>query len=220
MSWIEYLHSADWNQAGAICLFAYLLGCFTSGYYLVRLIARKDIREMGSGSVGARNVSRALGLPGFCMTVSLDFAKGALAVWTARQFFPADDTMVALGMLAVVVGHIWPAQLRFHGGKGMATCLGALLVYDPLLAATFTVLFACLAATFRKATLPAMLALVCLPVASLLLDRNPHIPAKVALVSILVGLVLLAHRKNLAGEFAQFLARRHLEDPKPDHSQL
>src|SRR5215471_21160341 len=98
MSWIDNLHSANWNQASGICLFAYVLGCFTAGYYLVRLLAEVDIREIGSGSVGARNVSRVLGRPGFFLTVLFDSAKGALAVAATRRFDP-DERLVMVAML-------------------------------------------------------------------------------------------------------------------------
>src|SRR4051812_39893298 len=112
MSWIDNLHSANWNQAGAIALCAYLLGCFTAGYYLVRMRTGLDIREVGSGSVGARNVSRVLGAGGFLLTLLCDFGKGALAVWAARHYVP-DERLAALAMVAVVIGHIWPLPLRF-----------------------------------------------------------------------------------------------------------
>jgi glycerol-3-phosphate acyltransferase PlsY len=214
MSWIEDLHSANWNQASGLCLFAYLLGCFTAGYYLVRFHTDKDIREIGSGSVGARNVCRVLGKPGFFLTLFFDFSKGALAVWMARQFTP-DDRLVELAMLAVVAGHVWPLQLRFHGGKGMATSLGALLVYDPQLAATFAVLFLCLTAALRRVVLPSLIAWACLSLASLLLG---HTHTKIVLLSVLAGLVVIAHRKNLADEFSHWAARRHI-NPKPDRTR-
>ena len=156
-----------------------------------------------------------LGKSGFFLTVIFDFGKGALAVWTA-QHFTSDDRVVAFAMLAVVTGHIWPMQLRFHGGKGMATSLGALLVYDPQLALTYGVLCLCLVVALRRMILPALFALATLPLASLLLGHNP---TKVVLVSALAGLVLMAHRKNLAEEFSHWTARRNLE-PKPDRSRL
>jgi glycerol-3-phosphate acyltransferase PlsY len=215
MSWIDNLHSANWNQASGICLFAYVLGCFTAGYYLVRLLAEEDIREIGSGSVGARNVSRVLGKPGFFLTVLFDFGKGVLAVVSARHF-TTNDYLVALAMIAVVAGHIWPAQLRFHGGKGMATSLGALLVYDPQLALTFTILFLGLLVIFRRTVLPALAAFTCLPLAAVMLDRES---TKVVLISVLAGLVLVGHRKNLVEEIAHLLPRRNLH-PKPDQPEL
>jgi acyl phosphate:glycerol-3-phosphate acyltransferase len=215
MSWIEQLHSAHWNEACGIFLSAYILGCFTAGFYLVRWIADKDIREIGSGSVGARNVSRVLGRTGFLLTVLCDFGKGMLAVWAARHF-TTDDRFALLAMLAVVSGHIWPVQLRFHGGKGMATSLGSLLVYDPLLALTFGVLFVGLLAVLRKTTLPGLFALACVPLASMWMTNNHP---RAVLLSFLAGLVLLAHRKNIIEEFSQFVARRQ-DQPEPDQPTL
>jgi len=215
MSWTDTFHSANWDQAGGLCLCAYLLGCLTSGYYLVRMIADKDIREIGSGSVGARNVGRLLGKPAFFLTMTFDLGKGALAVIMAEHF-TSDDRLIGLAMLAVTVGHIWPVQLRFHGGKGMATALGALLIYDPLLTLTYVILALCLMAVFRRVTLPGLCALASLPPASLLLGGNP---ARFVLVSILAGLVLIAHRKNLFEEVLQLTGRRSV-DSKPDQSRL
>ena len=120
MAWIEQLQSANWFQATGCALGAYLLGCLATGYYLVRARTGRDIREIDSGSTGARNVGRVLGKTGFGLTVLGDFGKGALAVWGARHW-THDHQLAALAMLAVVAGHIWPAQLRFRGGKGVAT---------------------------------------------------------------------------------------------------
>ena len=215
MSWIDYLHSANWNQAGFICLVAYFLGCFTSGYYLVRWFADKDIRSIGSGSVGARNVSRVLGKKGFLLTVMFDTTKGALAVLIARHF-STDEQFVLLTMSAVVIGHIWPIQLRFHGGKGMATSVGSLLVYDLQLALTFAVLFLCFATWQRKTVLPGLFALACVPLAGMVLSLTP---GKVILLSLWAGLVLFAHRKNLVDEFAQIMARRD-QQTQPEQPPL
>ena len=215
MSWIENLRFADWHQASRFCLLAYVLGCFTAGYYLVRWLAEKDIRDIGSGSVGARNVGRVLGKTGFFLTVLFDFGKGAIAVLTARHF-TTDDRLVGVAMVAVVAGHIWPAQLRFHGGKGMATSLGALLAYDPQLAGTFAVLLLCFCLVLRKLVVPSLLAMGSLPLVGLLLSQPP---SKVVMISLLAGLVTVGHRKNLMEAFGHWSARREL-DPKPDESQL
>src|SRR5262249_22050721 len=127
MPWMEHFQSANWNQASWIALGAYALGCFTTGYYLVKLRTGQDVRELGSGTVGAKNVGRVLGWPGFVLTVLGDFAKGAFAVW-AVKYFTTDDHMLMLAILAVVAGHVWPVQLLFRGGKGVATSLGGLLL--------------------------------------------------------------------------------------------
>jgi len=215
MAWFENLHSANLSQASGICLCAYLLGCFTAGYYLVRLRLGEDIRELGSGGTGARNVGRALGKSYFLLTLLFDFGKGCFAVWGARHF-TTDDRLVALAMLAVVAGHIWPAQLRFRGGKGMSTALGALLVYDPRLAMAFVVLFLCTFALARRIVLPGLFALACLPVASIWLVDDPTRAVHEAVcISILAGQVLVAHRKNLFEEISHFAGRRGIH-PKPD----
>jgi glycerol-3-phosphate acyltransferase PlsY len=215
MSWIEHLHSANWNEACGLLICAYVLGCFTAGYYLVRWSVGNDIRETGSGSAGAKNVSRVLGKTGFIITGLLDAGKGMLAVWAARHF-TTSDYLVILAMIGVVAGHIWPAQLRFHGGKGMATSLGSLVMYDPHLALTFFVLFLCLFATLRKTTLPGLVALACVPLASLWVQ---HDPPRIVLLCSWAGLVLLAHRKNLVEEFLQLAARRN-HQPEPEQPTL
>jgi glycerol-3-phosphate acyltransferase PlsY len=204
MSWIEHFHSTNWNQATGIFLCSYLLGCFATGYYLVRWMAGKDIRETGSGSVGARNVGRVLGKTGFFLTALFDFLKGILAVWATRHF-TTDDRLAVVAMLAVVIGHVWPMQLRFHGGKGMATCLGSLLVYDPYLTLVFVVLFLCLCVLLRRTVLPGLFALAFVPLAGPFFQ---HQPATILLLSLWAGVVLFAHRRNFVEEFSQFAARR------------
>src|SRR6266853_1388159 len=153
MAWIDQLASANWSQAARYALGAYILGCFTTGYYLVRMLHREDIRALGSGNLGAKNVGRILGWKGFAITLLGDCGKGALAVWAA-QHFSRDAGPVAVTLLAVVAGHVWPMQLRFHGGKGIATSLGGLLVYDYHLALAFIILFVCAYAVLRKTVLP------------------------------------------------------------------
>ena len=207
MTWIDYLRSANWNQASAIGFCAYLLGCFAAGYYLVRSRIGEDIRELGSGSVGARNVGRVLGKTGFLVTLLCDFGKGGLAVWAAGHF-TTDQRIVALAMVAVVAGHIWPAQLRFHGGKGMATSLGALLVYDPKLALVYCMLFLGAFVLQWRTVLPGLFALICLPLAALFLGQDR---IQVFLIGLMSGLVLLAHRKNIIDEIFSLIERRHLQ---------
>ena len=206
MPWIQQLQSANWSQASYLVLCGYILGCFTSGYYLVRFRTAQDLRLLGSGSVGAKNAGRILGWPGFLATVAGDVGKGMLAVWVAKKFTP-DDRVVALTMLAVVMGHIWPIQLRLRGGKGIATSLGALLIYDYKLIVAFLALFACFFAFYRKTVLPGLFAMACLPLVSIYLG---HEPAKIIGISILTGLILITHRKNLIEESLRFAERRNV----------
>jgi glycerol-3-phosphate acyltransferase PlsY len=206
MPWVVQLQSANWGEASCIALGAYLLGCLATGYYLVRQRTGWDIRAVGSGSVGARNVRRVLGWTGFMLTVVGDFAKGALAVW-ATLHYTQDDRFAATALLAVVAGHIWPVQLRFHGGKGVATSLGALLALDFHLAVAFGVIFAAGFALTRKTVLPALFAFVCLPLISGYVGQD-H--GRIAALSLLAALIWLAHRRNLVEEFFRFLEHREV----------
>jgi glycerol-3-phosphate acyltransferase PlsY len=215
MSWLEQLLGppANWDQAFLVALGCYLLGCVTGGYYLVRLRMGKDMRRIGSGSVGARNVGSVMGTPGFLATLLFDIAKGCLAVWAVREH-SGDERLVALAMLAVVAGHIWPVQLRFRGGKGVATSLGALLIYNWQLVIAYGVLFVVPFAFLRKTILPGLIAYSLLPLASMFMQ---HDPMNVVAVSLTVALVLIAHRRNFVEEF-EALSARPGAPAKPDQS--
>jgi len=215
MAWMEQLQAANGGQATVCAIGAYLLGCFATGYYLVRAISGRDIRDMESGSVGARNVGRVLGRTGFLLTVLGDLGKGVLAVWAADRF-TSDTLLPPLAMLCVVAGHIWPVQLRFHGGKGVATSLGALLVYDYRLAVAFALFFLGGFALIRRTILPGLFAYACLPLTSYGLDRDG---LRLTIVAILAGMILFAHRKNLMEEIPALAARRAVT-AKPEHPKL
>ncbi|MGB7768124.1 MAG: glycerol-3-phosphate acyltransferase [Verrucomicrobiia bacterium] len=215
MDWIQQLQSANWHRATGCALAAYLLGCFATGYYLVRARTGRDIRQIESGTVGARNAGRVLGPIGFAATLLGDFGKGALAVWLAREW-TEDNRVALLALLAVVLGHIWPVQLRFHGGKGVATFLGALLVFDYRIALVFPVLFLIGFALMRKSLLPAMFAFAGLPMAAWFLGCGNF---TVALLAMLTAVILFAHRRNLTEEFTALAARR-AATPKPEPPKL
>ena len=183
---------------------SYLLGCFTSGYYLVRWRMGQDIRQLGSGNVGARNVGRVLGFPGFLGTLSMDIAKGALAVWLTVHV-AGLESLTGLAMVVVTVGHIWPFHLRFHGGKGVATSLGALAFYDIRLALFFVVYFCLALLLVRKTVLGGLVAFAILPFTSFLMG---HEASKIFSIAVLAGLVVMAHRKNLAEEINEMARAR------------
>ena len=177
----------------------YLLGGFASGYYWVRWRTGLDIRLVGSGNVGARNVGRLLGPGGFCITLLMDVAKGVIAVGLASYAKLSEEGMVAC-MLAVVAGHNWPLQLRFHGGKGVATSIGALLAFDSLSALVVLLLFLPLWALARSFTVAGLLAFAIAPLVLFLAGfGNPSIAA----LSFLAILMLVTHRKNIREEFAR-----------------
>jgi len=216
MALIEHMQSANGLQATGSVVVAYLLGCFATGYYLVRARTGRDIREIESGSTGARNVGRVLGKPGYLLTVLGDMAKGALAVWFAAEFTRHNGLAMSLAVLAVVAGQIWPAQLHFRGGKGVATSFAALLLLDYRVALTILVVFLCGLAVTRKSLFPAMLAYVCLPLADGWFHRAG---LTAALMAVLSAMILFAHRRNIGEEFAGLWARRGVV-PKPEPPKL
>jgi glycerol-3-phosphate acyltransferase PlsY len=205
MMWIEQLQSEDWPKAAGCVMGGYVLGCFATGYYLVRARTSRDLREVESGNVGARNASRVLGKPGFFLTALGDLGKGALAVWFAAKFTSHDGLAMGLAMLAVVAGHLWPAQLHFRGGKGIATSFGALLMFDYRVALTIFAVFLGGYLVTRRSLFPAMFAYVCLPLADGWFDRDG---LSAVLLIVLAAMILFAHRKNLSEETMALLARR------------
>jgi glycerol-3-phosphate acyltransferase PlsY len=178
---------------------SYLVGCFTAGYYWTRWKTGRDIRREGSGNVGARNVGRLLGAGGFTITFLLDVGKGAFAVAGAIWLNLRPEAVVA-AMVAVVVGHNWPAQLRFHGGKGIAVSLGALMAYDLYIVCWLMAIFLPVLAILRNFTLSGMIAFALGPLAVFLLGLDK---VEVAAMSILAILVLLTHRRNIREEIAR-----------------
>jgi len=179
---------------------AYLLGCLTAGYYLVWLRTDDDVRLTGSGSTGATNVGRVLGRPGFVVTLLWDFTKGVLAMWLAR-YSQVGSTTVLLALLAVVAGHIWPVQLGFRGGKGIAPCLGAWLVYDPRALLVFGLLTAAAWTVVRPFGLAGLAALAVAPLV-LFLSGRFDLPIVFGFSAMGV-MILIAHRRNIREELGR-----------------
>jgi glycerol-3-phosphate acyltransferase PlsY len=172
---------------------AYGLGCFQTGYYLVRWSSGKDLRTLGSGATGARNAGRLLGHRGFILTLAGDVGKGALAVALACWFGHASWVM-ASAAVAVTVGHIWPVQLKFSGGRGVAVTIGAWAVLDYRLLG-FLALGALLAyAATRRVKISGLVAYAVLPAAAWTLKPSA---TEYAAVWVLCVLVLFAHRSYL-----------------------
>jgi glycerol-3-phosphate acyltransferase PlsY len=191
----------------------YGLGCCTAGYYWVRWRTGLDLRLQGSGNVGARNVGRLVGPSGFVVTLLIDGLKGALAVRLAIYFGATPELKVAC-LIAVIVGHNWPLQLRFHGGKGIATSIGALLAYDSFIVLIILALFLPTIALLRNFTLSGLLAFALTPL-GLFLYGSPNVD--VAAISFIAIIVLISHRKNIREELGRFSPPvKQTESPPPD----
>ncbi|MDB6124544.1 MAG: hypothetical protein JWQ71_3537 [Pedosphaera sp.] len=220
MAWIQQIFGqpVPLNQLMSVIVGSYILGCIATGYYLVRVRLSKDVREMGSGNIGAKNVGRVLGSYGFWITMLGDFLKGAIAVWGAWHF-TGDSRLAALAMLVVVIGHVWPIQLGFRGGKGIATSLGAMAFYDFRLALAFVGMFAAIYVVLRKTALSGLIAFAFLPLVAMFMNQEA---VRIFLISVLAAVVLVAHRRNLVEEITSLAVRREVDvedaEPKPDQS--
>lgn len=109
-------------------LISYLIGCFSSAYFLGKISKNIDIRCYGSGNAGATNALRILGIKIGVLTLILDVIKGMIAVYIGNMILGFNGQL--LSSIFVVIGHNWPVFLRFKGGKGVATSLGAILMLN------------------------------------------------------------------------------------------
>jgi acyl phosphate:glycerol-3-phosphate acyltransferase len=180
---------------------SYLLGSIPFGYVLVLLFRGEDVRKSGSGNTGATNVSRtspALGV----LTLLLDGLKGAAAVVVARKIvYPLgaapDYEQLALAALFAVLGHVFPIWLKFRGGKGVATGLGAFLVIAPKAAFVAIGLFLLVVIVSRFVSLGSVIAVACLPLLVYELEAAQHTPIALALMSITSLLIVIKHHQNI-----------------------
>lgn len=174
-------------------LVAYALGCVQTGYYLVRLWTGQDLRRCGSGSTGARNAGRMFGRKGFALVLLGDAGKGALAIATTIWLY-ASPTAAAAALAAVTIGHVWPVQLRFSGGRGVAVGLGSLAVFDPRLLAVLAAATLLCSTVSRRFQISGLFGFAILPAAACLFRLATE--ALVG-VSCLSGIVLFAHRSHI-----------------------
>jgi acyl phosphate:glycerol-3-phosphate acyltransferase len=172
---------------------AYALGCFSTSYYFVRLVPGSDIRQEGSKTAGARNVSRLLGRKAGIVVAVADIAKGIAAAWIGT-YIANSVALSPLIMAAVVIGHIWPVQLGFRGGKGLAAGFGALLWLSPATAALAAAVNICLSLLARSATLGSLASTALVPLIAYIVGVGGW---SALLLAMPCGLVLFAHRSNL-----------------------
>lgn len=175
---------------------AFLSGAVPYGLLLSR--ARGvDLRQVGSGNIGATNAARALGKKLGLVVLLLDILKGLIPTLVARAVLPATNEgqlWVAITMLAAVVGHVFTPFLGFRGGKGVATGLGVMLAASPLAALAGAGLYAGLYAAFRISSLGSLSGTLLAPVAMFMLGT----PRPQCLASLVVALIIIAkHHSNI-----------------------
>jgi len=171
----------------------YLVGSIPFGYVLTRLFSGEDIRESGSGNVGATNVSRKLGLAGGIATAALDIGKGSLAAALALHF-THHPYWTALAGLSAVLGHCYPVFLKFQGGKAVATFLGVFAVLSPWVTLAGLGLFIGVTAISGYVSLGSMVLAAAFPV---LLYVFNQAEAYILAASCIALLIVWRHRKNI-----------------------
>ena len=174
---------------------AYVVGGIPFGYLLVRLKSGEDVRSMGSGNIGATNVLRTSGRWVAVATLVLDIAKGFFAVWFAARLTGDSVTWTSLAALAVMAGHAYPVFLKFHGGKAVASFVGAFLYLTPIPLLATLVVFVIVVAATRHISMGSIIAAAGLPLATWLIM---HPPPPVILASLIAAVFIVSrHRANI-----------------------
>ena len=168
----------------------YLLGAIPFGVILTSLAGAGDLRQIGSGNIGATNVLRT-GRKGLAAaTLLLDLLKGAAAVWLAQALWPGLGMLAAAGAF---IGHCYPVWLKFKGGKGVATLMGIVLAFHWPSGLVFAVVWLGLLATLRISSVAGMAAAISAPVSAAVMNRFNL----VLLLVVLALIVLWKHRENI-----------------------
>lgn len=177
-----------------LVLAAYLIGAIPTGVVLTRLSGSEDIRQKGSGNIGATNVYRVAGRTLGILTLTGDCLKGLLPVLAAEQLFSLSGIPLALIALAAFVGHCYPIYLNFKGGKGVATALGIFLILSPLSVLCALILFLLVLWRWRYISLSSISAAAAIPFLVLALERSWSLFAATLAIA---GIVIWRHRSNI-----------------------
>ena len=195
---------------GLLVALAYLIGSIPFSFLVVKVVAGKDVREHGSQNVGATNVARTAGKGPGIVALLLDIAKGYAVIVLARWIVMRPDwpfqpgvlpwqsreMWVALAGLIAVLAHMFPVWLRFHGGKGVATAMGAFLALDPKVIAGAILIFAIVLLLSRYVSLASIVSAASVP---LFLRYLADAPFWHIVISIGISIaVILKHHSNIA----------------------
>jgi acyl phosphate:glycerol-3-phosphate acyltransferase len=181
---------------------AYLIGSIPFGYLLVRVKESADIRETGSGGTGATNVSRRAGKGAGVGTLIFDALKGAFAVWLASllvtALYPYNEWTIALSAVLAIAGHIFPVWLKFRGGKGVATGLGAFFMLVPTVVVGAIVIFVVVFALTKYVSLASIVSIGSIALAMCLMTLVDPLWLPFTVDTILgAALIIFAHRENI-----------------------
>ena len=173
---------------------AYLLGSVPFSFFVARWFGVKDVRQVGSGNVGATNVMRSAGKGAGVLALALDAGKGAAAAWLAGLIEPEGSIVPPLAAAAAVLGHMSPDWRGFRGGKGVATGAGAFVPLAPAATAISVLVFAFTTALTRYVSLGSLAGATALATFAFALGSPPAVAWAAAFVA---ALVIWKHRSNL-----------------------
>jgi glycerol-3-phosphate acyltransferase PlsY len=185
-----------------IAALSYLLGSIPFGYLLVRIFRGEDVRQSGSGNIGATNVSRKSPLLGG-LTLLLDALKGSAAVGVGYVFSDRIPGGVlpyremSMAALVAVIGHLFPVWLKFRGGKGVATGLGSFVVIAPKVVLVAAGIFIAVVALFRYVSLGSIIAVASFPLLVYEMRAYGNVPMALAFMTATSLLIIARHNQNI-----------------------
>lgn len=183
------------NNYFAAALLGYVLGSIPFGYILVRIFRGQDVRQIGSGNIGATNVARSSPMLGV-LTLLLDACKGLTAVFLTSRLFAGQPMLLLIAALFAVIGHLFPVWLRFKGGKGVATGLGAFILLTPKALLLMVGIFVVIVMATRYVSLGSIVAVALFPLLAFLLDGYRATNA-LCIMTVCSALIIVKHSKNI-----------------------
>jgi len=186
-----------------ISFLSYFLGSIPFGLILTKIVEKKDIRNIGSGNIGATNVLRTGNKILAILTLTLDVGKGFLSVIIAKKFFPE---FLQLSCLLVFLGHVFPIWLKFNGGKGVATFVGILIGLSFYYAFLFIGTWLILALIFKYSSISSIFASLTLFLITMIketalvaIDSSYDQNTNLKLIFFIIFIIIIyAHRKNIS----------------------
>lgn len=177
-------------------LIAYLVGSLSFAIIISKLYKMDDPRSYGSKNAGATNVMRSGNKKAAVLTLLGDLLKGLVVVLVAKHVFKVSggESIVALCGIFAVVGHIYPVFFKFKGGKGVATAIGVILGFNPLVALLLVITWGIIFKLFNVSSLSALVAIICSPVyAFILMGNNAYFGA----ILLIAFFIVYTHKTNI-----------------------
>ena len=175
----------------AACAFGYLAGSIPFGVLISKILGLGDLRKVGSGNIGATNVLRTGNKLAAFLTLLFDFSKGICAVLIVRQYFGEDAVQVSA--FSALAGHCFPIWLKFRGGKGVATFLGATIALSFIIGIICCFVWLFVAVVRKMSSLASLTSSASAPIAAIFLNH----PNTILLLVLLMSIVFFRHKQNI-----------------------